>query len=64
MSLSLGVTMLRLRYRSMASSLQDEAVRSLGLWMGVPPTYFMLPDVRLRVVARDGSRSKLTIDRT
>ncbi|KAF9697138.1 hypothetical protein EKO04_004929 [Ascochyta lentis] len=35
----------------MATSLQDEAIRALGFWMNIPPTFFMLPDVRLRVVA-------------
>ncbi|KAF1355615.1 hypothetical protein EJ07DRAFT_181948 [Lizonia empirigonia] len=35
----------------MASSLQDEAIRHLGSRMNIPPSFFMLPGVRLRVVA-------------
>jgi hypothetical protein len=36
---------------SIASSLQDEAVRALGFRLGIPPSFFMLPAIRLRVIA-------------
>ncbi|KAF3050215.1 hypothetical protein E8E11_009300 [Didymella keratinophila] len=41
----------------MASSLQDEAIKSLGFWMGIPPNFFILPSVHLRVIT--GTRGNL-----
>lgn len=42
---------------SMASSLQDEAIKSLGFRMGVPPNFFILPSVHLRVIT--GTRGNI-----
>ncbi|KAH6616723.1 hypothetical protein C7974DRAFT_50939 [Boeremia exigua] len=43
------------------SSLQDEATRSLGHWMGIPPTFFALPSVHLRVITGIRSENHLIL---
>ncbi|KAJ4993002.1 hypothetical protein SVAN01_01354 [Stagonosporopsis vannaccii] len=34
----------------LVSSLQDEAIRSLGYWMRIPPHFFALPSAHVRVI--------------
>ncbi|KAF3042390.1 hypothetical protein E8E12_007075 [Didymella heteroderae] len=41
----------------MASSLQAEAIKSLGFWMNIPPSFFILPSVHLRVIT--GTRDNI-----